>query len=302
MAARPKRPRINIQKTLHDFSFAATNESSDGASGDKESSDDKESKDTECKQYERSFQVKWLLEYQWLVFKDGQMFCQVCIDSNQINSFTKGSTNFRTSNMKDHIKTADHRHAIQVPILQKKQKRLIEKMNDDKEQAILVAMKTVHWLCSEDVALMKFKSLMSLLKDLDVPNIGHLTISETINYEPSESVLEFVEAMSKYVESEHTSKLQSSTFISVLADESTDISVRKRLVIYAQVLDPKSMSPNTIYITNVELQEATGAAIASEIYTELDKRGVPSSKVMSLGSDAHPLNGQFVHRRSESYI
>ena len=104
-----------------------------------------------------------------------------------------------------------------------------------------------------------------------MPSIGHVTISEKINYESSELVLEFVEAMSKYIESEHTSKLQSSAFITVLADEILEFSVRKRLVIYAQALDPKSMSPNTIYITNVELQEATVAATAaSEIYTELD--------------------------------
>ena len=233
----------------------------------------------------RTFQVKWLQEYKWLSYEDGKMLCQLCIKADKANSFTKGSSNFRTSNLKEHLKTADHRLAVQVPILQKNQERVMGKMLNDRECAILVAMKTVHWLASQDVALMKYKSLMSLFKDLDVPYISHLAVSENVQYESSDSVLEFLEAMSQYVENEHVKALQSSPYVSVLADESTDIAVRKRLVIYAQVIDPINMSPNTLFLTNVELQEATGAGIAAAIFNELQERGVPQTKIMSLGSD-----------------
>ena len=73
--------------------------------------------------------------------------------------------------------------------------------------------------------------------------------------------------------------------MTVLADESTDIAVNKRLVLYAQISDPKSMTVSTEYITNKKITEGTGEAIAREIFQEMDKRGVPASKILGLGSD-----------------
>ena len=50
-------------------------------------------------------------------------------------------------------------------------------------------------------------------------------------------------------------------FLSVLADESTDIGVKKKLVIYSWVVDEK-LIPKTHYICNVELEKANGKSIA----------------------------------------
>ena len=79
--------------------------------------------------------------------------------------------------------------------------------------------------------------------------------------------------------------MTASPAVTVLADESTDIAVNKRLVLYAQVSDPQTMKVSTEYVTNVKLTEGTGVAIANEIYTQLSLRGVPPGKIMGLGSD-----------------
>lgn len=52
-------------------------------------------------------------------------------------------------------------------------------------------------------------------------------------------------------------KLDESPVVTVLADESTDISNTKRLVLYAQVIST-DMKPSTMFLTNVECTDATG--------------------------------------------
>ena len=43
--------------------------------------------------------------------------------------------------------------------------------------------------------------------------------------------------------------------------------------------------PSTLYVTNMECKDATGRGIATALFEELKRRGVPASKVMSTGSD-----------------
>ena len=79
--------------------------------------------------------------------------------------------------------------------------------------------------------------------------------------------------------------LEKSPFISLLCDESTDISVDKKLIIYARILDPDTYKPSTHFITNVRVKSATGKAIFDELGKLLKVKQIPISKVMGLGSD-----------------
>jgi len=81
------------------------------------------------------------------------------------------------------------------------------------------------------------------------------------------------------------SKLLRSPFISVFADESTDISVHKKLVVYARCVDPDTFIPSTHFIANVRVESGTGEVIAQEIQNCLKSRNVDISKVMGFGSD-----------------
>lgn len=277
------------QKTLFQCEFQ-TNKSTESIDDSSSKTDDHvESNETrQNTEYERKFQPKWFQMYPWLEFDsaEGKMTCKICKTANKNNIFTKGTNNFRTSNITDHMKSNEHKSALIIPSLRKNLEQAEKNVANEKEKAAIIALKTVYWLAVEDVALVKFKSLVNnLLKDLQVPGIQNLTISDNVNYESSYAVLEFLEAMSEFVERETAAALKVSPYVTALADESTDISVKKRLVIYTQVVDPVSMTPSTLYLTNVEVNEGTGAAISREIFDEFEKRGVPATKIMSLGSD-----------------
>ena len=58
-----------------------------------------------------------------------------------------------------------------------------------------------------------------------------------------------------------TEKLQKSPYISILADESTDIKNQKKLIIYAQITDPITMEPETLYVSDTKIEDGTGINI-----------------------------------------
>ena len=105
-----------------------------------------------------------------------------------------------------------------------------------------------------------------------------------MSHDFSYSALEFLHSISNVLKEELFEKLQSSPFVTVLADESTDITVNKRLVIYAQILNSTSFETPTEFVANVKLSDGTGEGIANAIYRELQSCGVPPEKIMGLGS------------------
>ncbi len=110
-------------------------------------------------------------------------------------------------------------------------------------------------------------------------------MSSKTSYDSSYSALEFLEACNDVVAEEMEVKLAASPYVTVLADESTDIAVNKRLVIYAQLTNPSTMEASTEYVCNIQLGVGTGVAVAGAIFKEMEDRNVPPRKIMGLGSD-----------------
>ncbi|XP_055346925.1 uncharacterized protein LOC129594309 [Paramacrobiotus metropolitanus] len=63
----------------------------------------------------RPFQLKWLLEFEWLRFDPDKkrMYCNWCAECNKKNAFGKadGTNNFRKSNCEEHSRSRDHKDA-----------------------------------------------------------------------------------------------------------------------------------------------------------------------------------------------
>lgn len=82
-------------------------------------------------------------------------------------------------------------------------------------------------------------------------------------------------------------QIADSPFISFLLDESTDIAISKKLVVYARVMDMNTFTPSTHFVTNIKVESATGEAIYNELKSVMNKenRVIPPSKVLGLGTD-----------------
>lgn len=61
---------------------------------------------------QKTFQNTWLQRWPWLSRNDfGSMICRYCTESNMKNNFTIGCSNFRSSSLRRHAGTRDHRKA-----------------------------------------------------------------------------------------------------------------------------------------------------------------------------------------------
>ena len=156
------------------------------------------------------------------------------------------------------------------------------------EKAVTVAMKAAFWLCTENLPMAKFPSLLKLLRTLQVPDIDALTLdhpSANIDYTSYKSVYGFISVMSEMIDANLVKKAADSPVITVLTDESTDIVINHRLAINIRVVNPIDMQPSTHFLTDVQLLDGKGSSIFAAIKKELETRGIPLKKVYGLGTD-----------------
>ncbi len=72
-----------------------------------------------------------------------------------------------------------------------------------------------------------------------------------------------------------------------MAVESTDIANKKRMAIYAKILDSE-MKPKPIFLNIMEYEDGTdgiGEGLCNILLKEMESRQIPLSKVMAFGSD-----------------
>lgn len=80
-------------------------------------------------------------------------------------------------------------------------------------------------------------------------------------------------------------KLRDSPYISIIVDETTDISVESLLAIYAMLYCPKSHQFETHFVGLTEMQKCDAASIEKAIKAQLDIRGLTYENVIGFGSD-----------------
>ena len=241
---------------------------------------------------QRSFQDEWTKYYSWLAYNkdENYMYCTLCTEAKKRNGMSQDAKcrNFQNSTLTRHAGLTEHKILIEAPSLRNDLRIVNEKKDSKEERAMQIVFRCLHFLIGEDIALVKFKPLVEFLHNLvkdgyDLNDMGVLKMSD-IGYESSYTSSEILSCMADVVEDNLKSELEESEVVTVLADESTDIANHKRLVVYAQIIS-EDMAPKTRFVANVECQDATGSGIAKSIMNELNKRGVPNEKIMSLGSD-----------------
>lgn len=78
-----------------------------------------------------------------------------------------------------------------------------------------------------------------------------------------------------------------------MADESTDIAVSKKLLIYAKLISD-GIVPETHFLTNITIEEeqCTAPVVTKKIQNVIAARSIPVDKVMSFGSDGASMTGR----------
>ena len=163
-------------------------------------------------------------------------------------------------------------------------KKAMEKALSRQEEGITTAQKVAYWLAKENVATRKFRSLMNLLCQTRCPHVDKRSCGENVNY-MSDQAAEEEEARAKVITNETEKEIQQSRFLSVLVDESTDISVTQKLVVYVLFMT-EDFVPKNRFLKN--LSDGKAATILDTLKAVLAEKRLPHpvlSKVFGLGSD-----------------
>lgn len=247
-------------------------------SSQQESSDSK-------KKFNHLFQRAWLAKYPWLRYNSSTnaMYCQPCASVRMSNAMARDNKNFRTSTLMRHIRHFQHKEALIKLGQQSEMKKATDKAYIKSSEHIMKGMKAVYWLSKECLPLSKYPSMINFMQ-----HVGATGSSEKGNasYDSRITASEYMDAIFCVITDNILEKLSKSQALSILIDESTDIKVQKKLVIYCKTVDV-DLNESTIFLGNLEISEVsvTAEVIFNVLCTFLESRNINIKDIAGFGSD-----------------
>ena len=230
---------------------------------------------------ERHFQKDWQLKWPWIDYKEdqGAMWCKLCVAHKKKNTMTEGCTNFRTTTIERHNKSVDHQRAVQDDVSSKSMAKILTSNVDRNDAAILHALKTVYFVAKNDIAMNKFGEFIDFLIYQGCKGIEQL--SQT--YRSHCVTDDMQKCIFDVIMEDISTKLRQADFISLLTDESCDISNLKKLSVYAKI--SSKCRTETFFVENVEVKDGKANTITTALIELIDKMHLHTSKVIGLGTD-----------------
>jgi hypothetical protein len=119
-----------------------------------------------------------------------------------------------------------HKQAISSRVDSLNFKKLEAKLVDQTDTQIIKLMRISYYLARENIALLKYESILELCRDLKVEiNLG--------TYKSRYGCNELLRVLSDYIEEENMKRLKGAESFSIMIDEATDVNMKANLIIYA---------------------------------------------------------------------
>lgn len=255
--------------------------------------------------------AKWKTEHTWLTIRNHRMYCTTCTKWEQklvscrnfSDSFiSKGSDNFRISNVRDHAKSQMHEEAINqenrevmgenyrqhvVKLIPQDNvlRGYFKKMSENERKMMKQLFEVSYFIGKQGRPFSDFPQLLELekLHGVNFPS----------SYGHRNACKEFIQYTSETIfEETIKNKVLRANFISVLCDGSTDSGILEKEVIYIVFVDPDTFVPTCSYFALKDLSSQDAAGIKEGIKEAFHKKGLDSilSKMVFLSSDGTATN------------
>lgn len=136
--------------------------------------------------------------------------------------------------------------------------------------------RTVYCLAKEDIPSSKINSFLTLQRlnglNVEYKNLSHDTTSD------------IQDCIVKLLDNDLLFRLKKSPVLGLTLDESTDISVEKKLVLCIKYLE-EGFVPKTEYLTNIKLPAGDSDTIVTVLADTFQSLGIPLASVVSLATD-----------------
>ena len=232
-----------------------------------------------AKQYK--FQESWRTENEWLRYDQTKkaMYCQICRrfdKSGKKNTFRDdaGCSSLRLANVNYHKHSEAHQIAARASAASKieRHERPIEKqltkLNKEQIEKMRKYFTTSFYIAERNKPYQEFPHLM----DLQLHNFADDKLADTYSsYKTDKKCREFVDYIAEDIINKLVvAKIDDDSFISILADGSTDKSNTEQEMIYVCMLQENK--PVTQFVTLVSIPKANAENITAEIIDTLTRK------------------------------
>ena len=233
----------------------------------------------------RTFQKTWLRDHIWLRYEKEAMFCYFCRKSKKTNPFAsaEGCTNFRTSTLQRHKDCKEHEDAVNEEAMRDTFSNTQRRVFREQSQAILTAMRAVYWLAKEDIATVKYDSLLNFLDEVGLESVKNLRVGGNATYRSHQSAEGMQDAIATVLKSNIDKLVEASPFFSLLIDESTDVSNHENLVVYVKLLN--EFKPELHFLENINVRDGKAETITTAVNLLMERRNLHKDKMTGFGSD-----------------
>lgn len=229
---------------------------------------------------DRNFNKDWLTKHSWLEFKDGRMFCGPCTKQKKVNVFTEGCTNFRTTTLDRHLASGDHRQAIKDMVASTTMHKMMKKQLDSNDNALIHAMRTIYFMNKNYIAMHKYGDFVDFLLLQGCKSLEPLADQ----YKSHCITDDYITAIDMVINEAMREKIENAAYVSLLTDESCDITNQKKLAVYMKFAN-EDCKVSTSFIKNVQVADGTAETITNALIELVEDHAIPHEKVIGLGSD-----------------
>ena len=240
----------------------------------------------------RRFLPAWMEEFRWLKEENEKMYCEICKVTGKKNPFTtSGCNNYQKSALERHQNSKDHitsisdlklRKSFQVTVANAKKN--IENETQEITRRHIVQLRTVYVMTKNNIAADNFIPIMEL-------QAANGCSDASVFYKKPEIISEMESVLAKCVEDNLIKELNDprTPFIGLMLDETCDISIEKKLAIYARYVNSETGAVNTSFVGNKRITNCTASGIKDALCEFLEEKGLVQgddySRIVGLGTD-----------------
>ena len=196
------------------------------------------------------YDPEWEAEFPWVYPTDdcSGMYCRLCKRFNTRNERNGAATfnstpciSLRKDAIRRHAGSSMHKAAVLLEcerLASEKTGGIVQAFSEaasTERKAALGAMKCLYWLAKNEIAhTTKYVPLLQLALDLGCTYFTDLRQGANATYTSERIIQEFLSTLASQIESNQISQFQSSSYVALMCDETTDISVLKQMVIYGR--------------------------------------------------------------------
>ena len=260
-----------------------------------------------------SYDPKWKRQYPWMDYNSSAkgMVCSVCTSFGKVpvqaegawvtRNWVKATTLLAKHNKSDWHKAAVENQKLSYSLLHEKRGGIVEQIISVSEEEkqhnrtfLKKLVRSLYFLVKQHIAhTTTFEGLITLqIENGDIQLRSHRDkCPRNATYESYATVVDILSSISKIIERDLLSSFKSSTYFSLMADESTDVSSKEELSICARW--EQDNKPVEHFLGIVPAKETTAEAISFYLCAFLESKSIDITTMRGLGFDGtNTMSGQ----------